>query len=180
MRRLRSRSGFTLMELVIVILIIGVIAAFGVPQYFKTVETTKADDASAMVAMAGTTGRMYALDHSTTYTSGTVDSSCNSGACGGTSAACEMVKCKYMAADNFDGKPYVLVMANASSNSSCGGKTYTLVGGGTATGNIVACVYRRSGASPGTNVPPYNAWGYAATTNGEILVTGSPPNPVSQ
>ena len=37
-----SRKGFTLVELAVVIVIIGVLAAFGVPQFLKSVERSKA------------------------------------------------------------------------------------------------------------------------------------------
>lgn len=38
----RTRKGFTLVELAVVIVIIGVLAAFGVPQFLKSVERSKA------------------------------------------------------------------------------------------------------------------------------------------
>jgi type IV pilus assembly protein PilA len=41
----RSRKGFTLVELAVVIVIIGVLAAFGVPQFLKSVERSKAAEA---------------------------------------------------------------------------------------------------------------------------------------
>ena len=37
-----ARKGFTLVELAVVIVIIGVLAAFGVPQFLKSVERSKA------------------------------------------------------------------------------------------------------------------------------------------
>jgi prepilin-type N-terminal cleavage/methylation domain-containing protein len=40
-----SRKGFTLVELAVVIVIIGVLAAFGVPQFLKSVERSKAAEA---------------------------------------------------------------------------------------------------------------------------------------
>jgi prepilin-type N-terminal cleavage/methylation domain-containing protein len=40
-----SRKGFTLVELAVVIVIIGVLAAFGVPQFLKSVERSKAGEA---------------------------------------------------------------------------------------------------------------------------------------
>ena len=40
-----TRKGFTLVELAVVIVIIGVLAAFGVPQFLKSVERSKAAEA---------------------------------------------------------------------------------------------------------------------------------------
>ena len=40
-----ARKGFTLVELAVVIVIIGVLAAFGVPQFLKSVERSKAAEA---------------------------------------------------------------------------------------------------------------------------------------
>ena len=44
-RTTESRKGFTLVELAVVIVIIGVLAAFGVPQFLKSVERSKAAEA---------------------------------------------------------------------------------------------------------------------------------------
>lgn len=40
-----NRQGFTLVELAVVIVIIGVLASFGVPRFMKSVERTKATEA---------------------------------------------------------------------------------------------------------------------------------------
>ena len=154
-----NRKGFTLTEIMVVLLLIGILTAIGVPQYLKTLEVNKAEDAAAMVNMAATANRMYALDHINNYASGTIANTCNSASCSGTNVACDLVACKYIAASDFDSKPYVLQVGCAS--------------------GAVACSSRRSGTGPGgTNTSPYTGWGYNVDASGVITkYTTDTPTP---
>jgi prepilin-type N-terminal cleavage/methylation domain-containing protein len=53
------RKGFTLVELAVVIVIIGVLAAFGVPRFLKSVERTKASEAFAYLSAVRSAQERY-------------------------------------------------------------------------------------------------------------------------
>lgn len=174
-----SSRGFTLVELLVVVLLVGILAAFAVPQYMKSVENSKADDGSALANMVGTTNRMYALDHNGTYTSGTITTACTAGSvtcpsAGGIQDPCNLVSCKYLAAQDFDNKAYSIASAGASGATgpgSCG----LGIGAGS---NYTSCAKRRSGSSPGTTNATYQAWGYTVDVNGSMASYGGAPTPV--
>ena len=53
------RKGFTLVELAVVIVIIGVLAAFGVPKFLNSVERSKASEAVAYLSAVQTAQERY-------------------------------------------------------------------------------------------------------------------------
>ena len=55
----KSRKGFTLVELAVVIVIIGVLAAFGVPKFLNSVERSKAAEAVAYLSAVRTAEERY-------------------------------------------------------------------------------------------------------------------------
>ncbi len=55
----KVRKGFTLVELAVVIVIIGVLAAFGVPRFLNSVERSKASEAFAYLAAVRSAQERY-------------------------------------------------------------------------------------------------------------------------
>jgi prepilin-type N-terminal cleavage/methylation domain-containing protein len=67
-----SRKGFTLVELAVVIVIIGVLAAFGVPQFLKSVERSKAAEAFNYLSAVRSAQERY-LAKNGIYWAGSID-----------------------------------------------------------------------------------------------------------
>lgn len=182
MRENKSRRGYTLIELVVTILIIGVLSSFAIPQYLRTVEGGKADDAVAVMNMIGTTNKMFALDHNGFYVFGQFPGgtgvSCAStyGAppCAGAAAcptvnvvaaqgsACMLVCCKYLADQAWGDKPYTFNACDAASGSG---------GGGCAAAKVAATTRLPSAYAP------YNTWGYSMTAAGVISAANASTPP---
>lgn len=167
-----TSRGFTLVELLVTVLIVGILAAFGVPQYLKTVENSKADDAASLVAIIGTQNRIYAVAHDSTYTRGTLSNACNSASCvgGATPPACDLVACGYLARQDWNSKPWIFATDDGSASpTTCTAGTFSLTGA-----NFVSCAARRPGANS-----PYNTWGYGYHLTGDFSYkNASTPRPV--
>ncbi len=63
-----NKKGFTLIEMLVVVLIIGILAAVALPQYFKAVEKSRATEAlSIMGSLAAAMERARLVSSSNTY-----------------------------------------------------------------------------------------------------------------
>ena len=171
--RAKNEAGYTLIELVVTVLIIGILTSIAVPQYLKTVEVGKADDATATVNMIGTTNKMFALDHGNVQVSGAFPTTaltscagivtCGAGACAGPAYtnACCLVACKYLADQSWGDRPYTY---NACDTGG---------GGGGGCGANMTAVANRAG----TANAPYNTWQYTVSNVGVITANGGAPAP---
>lgn len=155
-----KHGGFTLIELVVVVMIMGILASLSIPYYYKTIETSKATDAVALGNLLANANRMYRIDNPGTGISGPVNNACNSNTltCASATGACKLVACQYIAKQDWSQSAYNYYVCNGSS------------GGGYCASGAVASVKRAPGASS-----DYSGWGYMFGDDGSCNAQGSTP-----
>ncbi|MEW5907557.1 MAG: prepilin-type N-terminal cleavage/methylation domain-containing protein [Elusimicrobiota bacterium] len=150
------RKGFTLIELMVVVIILGVLTSMGVPYYLKTVESSKAMDAVAVAHMVGVASQMMLLDNpGATYTAGLMTNTCNTTTCPTNPSAarnsCHLVACGYVSRQDWDSIAYTIRACNPNTGAGGTGCSVTRT----------AYANRRSGT--------YSSWTYYFTSAGQCV-----------
>ncbi|MBQ3834043.1 MAG: prepilin-type N-terminal cleavage/methylation domain-containing protein [Elusimicrobia bacterium] len=70
---IREHKGFTLVELIIVIVIIGILTIVAVPIFSGYIKKAKQTEAKTLLNQIGTFEKVYHVEHSTFYTSPTTN-----------------------------------------------------------------------------------------------------------
>lgn len=156
------KNAFTLMELLIVVLIIGILATMAMPLYRKTIETSKATNAASIANMIANANRMYQLDNNI-YATGQITDSCNYAICPSakTGNACELVACGYLSKQQWSAYQWIFCACNGS---HCGGCP-----AGCSGANSLACA--SNNRTPLGS--PYNTWRYEINSLGQCVSFGS-------
>ncbi|MBI4668341.1 MAG: prepilin-type N-terminal cleavage/methylation domain-containing protein [Elusimicrobia bacterium] len=148
-----NKLGFTLIELLVVLIIIGVLAGVAVPKYTKTIETSKADEAYALVQTVYAANRMYVINNCpwglNCYCTGAIDTN----GCTVPGPAISLVTLSYVPNLNTPARSYRYCAADAVS---------------AAAGQTRAALARRLN---GTD--DFATWGYEIKASGAICAYGT-------
>ncbi len=71
MKLTQNKSGFTLLEIIIVVIIVGVLASLALPKFFSTVEYSRAQEALGAIATVRGGLERYYVSRGNTYVSAT-------------------------------------------------------------------------------------------------------------
>ncbi|MCX5792464.1 MAG: type II secretion system protein [Elusimicrobia bacterium] len=148
---MKNSRGFTLIELMVVVLIIGTLAVISVSYYGKAVETSKATESVGLAQGVGNAYRGFQIDNPNWFLSGQLSNACSAYTCAivPRGSACRLLVCGYVAAQDWDNSPY-----NYFVGDSCG------IG-------MSSCSRRNGGGSP------YDTWGYNFSVSGNCTAIGN-------
>ena len=167
-----KKSGFTLVELLVVLVLIGVLVAIVMPNYTKTVEVSKAKEAIATLQAIHTAQMIYraGISPSRSFTTGTPDNpTCTPPFTGSGENFCQLVVNNLLPGKRWDATYYIYEGADDAGGSSYLGRALRRPG---------SCVSNCSGAvfpCGCTNTVPYTAWGYLIALDGTMTPLGTAP-----
>ena len=156
---MRNLKGFTLIEVVVVTMIIGILASLAVPQTLKIMESAKLQDAIGMSRIVSNAVRMANLDYPNTLNISTMYGKLVTASSAGTCSASgpsanvsDLTNCRYIASQDWDNMAYVYYACN----SSTGG------GGGCCAAGLTSCATRKAAGSYGD----FSKWEVTIALNG--------------
>jgi len=156
-----NSKGFTLMELMVVVLIVGILATVAVPSYKKTRESSHAAEAITVLQQLSMAQRQLSRENLALINtgSGAMTNSVNTGTCpsaGKPANEAELIACNYLAKNTWEGGDYKFYLGARNCTSKCGSIT------------PVACAERDSSAES-----PYSEWKYCADSVGTCYAFGT-------
>lgn len=183
-----TERGFSLVELLTAILIVGVLAAIAVPQYLKATESAKASAAASRTAMIAGAARAYLTDFpmvSAFAGNGPLSNACNSQCCyDGSNCTsnlgdpCQLVACGYVSMHDFDCQAYQYYVGNGGGSLP-----------GASLSSYASAVRRTQRGKSCSNadvasIAPYTGWSYyvmaaqgAGSGDGCLCPNGNAPPP---
>ncbi|MFC1521478.1 type II secretion system protein [Elusimicrobiota bacterium] len=169
-----SKNGFTLVEILIVMVIFGILLGIAIPKYQKTIESSKADQAIALLQLAYTANKMYMVSNCPVgqdcFCNGPVTTVASCAAeCTVADAtdACLLVSSGYVEDLNNPPKPYYFTGAVGTPSTGCSDEHH------------VAQAKRREdcddiedfeGSCPKTAHDDYKSWGYFICADGSVNI----------
>lgn len=179
----RPTRGYTLIEVIVVVCILGVIASITLPQYQRTMETNRAISATTYIRAAANANKSYQMDRGI-YLDGQLTDACNTACCAGSPGCgaaannvCNLVACGYMPKTSFSNLYWKISVAPNGLNPDCTGDGVNLP-------DVVACGKRkRCDVDPGEPLCidpaawPFRCWQYSISGNNVMYPHPNPKSP---
>lgn len=153
------RSGFTLYEVLVVVMILGVAVTFALPSYLKQRETQMATSAVGLLSPIAIAHKAYGLRNNDVWLNQGQITGCggsaNCAADEGAGNPCTLVSCGFIQNENWAGLDYAFYTCNAASTADCCDTT------------SIACAQRQGGSGD------YATWMYRVSTEDAVTAAGT-------